>query len=379
MARGLLVVTVSVGLAAWPSAPVSGQAPAKVQWTEATPGYIFAFPRDHASHPAYRVEWWYYTGNLDAIAIDGRSYGYQLTFFRVGIDPGPTNPSAWAVRDLYMAHLAVTDLDGGRHLVAERLNRGGVGWAGAATETLDVWNEGWQVRLDRDGAAHRLQAHDDAQAFGLDLRVDPVKPLVMHGRDGFSQKGDEPGNASQYYSLTRLETTGHLVVDGQVIEVGGLSWMDHEFSTSFLEPAQQGWDWLSLQLEDQTDLMVYVLRRRDGSVDPHSSGTTVDRWGEATTLTADDYDLEPGRTWASPTSGAVYPVEWRIAVPSARLVLDVRAVVDEQELHTDESTGVTYWEGAVWATGTRAGESVQGRGYLEMTGYAGAPMSEALR
>ena len=377
---GLSVVAVSVVavLAVWLQQPLDGQEPPRVGWTQAQPGYPFAFPRDHASHPDYRVEWWYYTGNL--AASDGREYGYQLTFFRVGIDPAPDNPSAWAVRDLHMAHLAVTDIDGRRHMVAERLNRVGVGWAGAATDTLDVWNEGWRVNLEgTDDGAHLLHAHDETERFGLDLRVVPVKAPVMHGRGGFSQKGAEPGNASQYYSLTRLRTTGSLVVGGQTIEVDGLSWMDHEFSTSFLEPAQQGWDWFSLQLDGDTELMVYVLRRRDGSVDPHSGGTVVNREGSATALGAADYHLEPGRTWTSPTSGAVYPVEWQIEVPTAELILEVRAAIDGQELHTDESTGVTYWEGAVVATGTRHGEPVQGRGYLEMTGYAGPPMSEVLR
>lgn len=355
-----------------------GQEPSPGGWTQAEPGYVFEFPRDHASHPDYRVEWWYYTGNL--AATDGRAYGYQLTFFRVGIDPTPVNPSAWSVRDLYMAHLAVSDIDGDRHLVAERLNRGGVGWAGASTDTLDVWNEGWRVSfVDTGGGAHHLQAHDELAGFGLDLVVDPSKGPVRHGRDGFSQKGAEPGNASQYYSLTRLETTGQLRVDGEVISVEGVSWMDHEFSTSFLEPAQQGWDWFSLQLEDGTDLMIYTLRRRDGSTDPHSGGTIVDRQGTPVILAADQYRLGAGRTWTSPRSGAVYPVEWQMEVPGAGLVLQVRAAIDAQELHTEESTGVTYWEGAVVATGTRNGDPVEGRGYLEMTGYAGPPMSEVLR
>ena len=336
---------------------------------------MLQLPGDHASHPDYRIEWWYYTGNL--AAADGRRFGYQVTFFRVGVDARPANPSRWAVRDLHMAHLALTDVDGGRHLTAERLNRAGVGWAGAATDTLEVWNEEWRVGLE--GTTHRLQARENRDGFGVDLRLTPAKPAVAHGRDGFSQKGAQPGNASHYYSLTRLATRGRLFLDGEALDVEGLSWMDHEFGTSFLEPSQQGWDWFSLQLDDDTELMVYVLRQRDGSIDPHSAGTLVDAAGRATALDAGDFRLVPGRVWSSPASGAAYPVAWRVAVPGAGLELRVEAAVDSQELSTGESTGVTYWEGAVTATGTRGGRPVRGRGYLEMTGYAGPPMSEVLR
>ena len=240
-----------------------------------------------------------------------------------------------------------------------------------------MWNEGWRVSLE--GATHRLRAREAPAGFGIDLQLTPAKPAVAHGADGYSRKGAQPGNASHYYSLTRLETRGQVVVDGRAVEVEGLSWMDHEFGTSFLEPSQQGWDWFSLQFDDRTELMVYVLRRRDGSVDPHSAGTLVDAQGRTTGLDAREFRLVPGRMWSSPASGADYPVEWRIEVPAAGLMLTVRAAVDNQELRTGESTGVTYWEGVVTATGTRAGRPLQGRGYLEMTGYAGPPMSEVLR
>ena len=344
-------------------------------WRAATEDDTLVFPRDHASHPDYRIEWWYYTGNLEASS--GRRFGYQVTFFRVGIDREPVNPSRWAVRDLYMAHLAVTDVRAGRHVVAERLNRAGVGWAGARTDRLEVWNEGW--KLEQDGSSHVLTVMSDRDAFGVDLRLDAGKAPVMHGNNGFSQKGSQVGNASHYYSLTRMRTSGRLTLDGETIAVEGLSWMDHEFGTTFLEPTQQGWDWLSLQFDDGTDLMVYLLRQQDGVRDPHSSGTLVDSQGGTVVLGVDDYQLVPGRTWSSPTSGAHYPVEWHLEIPSVALELEVRAAVDAQELHTERSTGVTYWEGAVDAVGTRDGQPVRGRGYLELTGYAGVPMSEVLR
>ena len=366
---GLAVTLLGVGGLA------ATQEVSRQSWRAAAEDYTLVFPRDHASHPEYRIEWWYYTGNLEA--SDGRRFGYQVTFFRVGIDQEPVNPSRWAVRDLHMAHLAVTDVSAGRHFVAERLNRAGVGWAGARTDRLEVWNEGWT--LEQDGSSHVLTVMSDRDEFGVDIRLEANQVPVLHGANGFSQKGSQVGNASHYYSLTRMRTTGRLVSDRETIEVEGSSWMDHEFGTTFLEPTQQGWDWLSLQLDDGTDLMVYLLRQQDGSRDTHSSGTLVDSQGDIVALGVDDYRLIPGRTWSSPTSGARYPVEWRLEIPSVALELEIRAAVDAQELHTEQSTGVTYWEGAVDVVGTRTGHPVRGRGYLELTGYAGVPMSEVLR
>ena len=342
-------------------------------WRQAGSGHVWRFPRDHGSHPEYRIEWWYYTGNL---ASDrGRRFGYQVTFFRVGVDPAPENPSRWAVRDLYMAHLAVTDLGTGRHLFAERLDRGGLGWAGARTDTLDVWNGDWRASLD--GGGHRLDVVDGS--FGVELRLAPGKGPTLHGEDGLSRKGPSAGNASQYYSMTRMPTTGRVRLDGEWVDVVGASWMDHEFGTTFLEPGQVGWDWFSLQLDDGADLMVFQLRRADGRPDRHSAGTWVDAAGLASPLDRDDVRLVPGRRWTSPASGARYPVEWRVELPGRRATLDIAAALDAQELDTAASTGVTYWEGAVTVTGRVGGRPVRGRGYLEMTGYSGRPMSEVFR
>ena len=342
-------------------------------WRLAAPGYVLQFPRDHGSHPEYRIEWWYYTGNLEA--ADGRRFGYQVTFFRIGVDPAPTNPSRWAVRDLHMAHLAVTDISTTQHMTAERFDRGGAGWAGARERTLDVWNGDWRAELD--GEAHRLRAADGS--FGVDLRLEAGKPPTLHGHEGLSRKGAEPGNASHYYSMTRMPTTGQLRLDGELIDVTGASWMDHEFGTTFLEPGQVGWDWFSLQLDDGTDLMIYEFRRGDGEPDDFSSGTWVGANGAVTRLDRDQFMLVPGRRWSSPTSGAAYPVEWRVDVPSRQAELTVEALVDAQELDTANSTGVTYWEGAVTVRGRIGEREIQGRGYLEMTGYVGRPMSEVFR
>ena len=341
-------------------------------WRQAVLGHTMAFPQDHGSHPDYRIEWWYYTGNL--AAPGGARYGYQVTFFRIGVDPSPENPSAWAVRDLFMAHLAVSDVDGERQWVAERLDRGGVGWAGAREGTLEVWNGDWRAELV--GERHRLTAFD--QDFGLELALDPGKPPVLHGEGGLSQKGETPGNASYYYSLTRMPTTGRLTIDGTEVEVAGTSWMDHEFGTSFLEPGQVGWDWFSLQLDDGSEVMLFQLRRNDGG-SPRLAGTWVMPDGTTRAIQPDDIRLRPGRQWESPTSGAAYPVEWTITLDGPRAQLDVVSALDAQELHTDESTGVTYWEGAVDVSGTVDGNVAVGRGYLEMTGYVGRPMSEFFR
>jgi predicted secreted hydrolase len=336
-------------------------------WREAEPGYHFSFPRDHAAHPEYRIEWWYYTGNLQT--ADGRRFGYQVTFFRTGVAREPENPSRWAVRDLYMAHFALSDIENDRFHSFERLSRAGVGWAGAETEHYRVWNDTWEARLDDE--THILSAEDgDCQ---LTLSLMPEKPPVIHGERGVSQKGAAAGNASHYYSLTRLRTVGTLTVDGQAFEVTGLSWMDHEFGTSFLEQEQVGWDWFSIQLEDGRDLMIFQIRQADGAMDLHSSGTLVDKNGRLVPLRFGEFSLTPSQPWKS-TSGAAYPTTWTMTVPSHDLRLRVTATFPEQELQTNASTGVAYWEGSVVVTEEDKTKGVSGRGYLEMTGYTGRSM-----
>ncbi len=336
-------------------------------WREASAGYRFVFPRDHASHPAFKIEWWYYTGNVRT--AEGRRFGYQVTFFRVGVDPAPANPSRWAVGDLFMAHLAVSDPEGRRYRFDERLSRAGPGLSGAAADRYHVWNDDWSASLDAEGR-HVIAASSDTArgSAGVSLVLQEGKPPAINGIDGISQKGAQAGNASHYYSLTRMPTRGTLTIDGERFEVSGESWMDHEFGTSFLEPEQQGWDWLSLQLDDGRELMLYQLRRSDGTRDPRSSGTLVDVRGRATTLSARDFSLKPaGATFRGP-SGATYPLAWDITVPGASLALRATTPLPDQELVT-EGAGIAYWEGLVDVAGTAAGQPVSGRGYLEMTGY----------
>lgn len=367
------VVTRLAGVAAWILLG-AGLAAQSVGWRQAAPGYRFEFPRDHASHPDFKVEWWYYTGNV--AAADGRRFGYQVTFFRIGVEPAPVNPSRWAVRDLFMAHLAITDIGRRRFQFAERLNRAGPGWAGADLARYRVWNEDWEAGLDPDGA-HRLRAAGGD--IGIDLRLQEGKPPVDQGIDGVSRKGREAGNAAHYYSLTRMPTAGSLLVGGERIEVQGTSWMDHEFGRSFLETGQDGWNWFALQLDDGTDVMVYEFVRSDGRRDIHSAGSHVDARGRPRPLGVDEFSIEPGERWQSARSGGSYPIAWRVRVPGEGLDLDVRAAIADQELVTERSGGVTYWEGAVIVEGRRGGSPIRGRGYVEMTGYAGAPLTQLLQ
>lgn len=335
-------------------------------WRDATAGYRFAFPRDHASHPEYAIEWWYYTGNV--ATASGRRFGYQVTFFRVGIDAAPVNPSRWAVRDIYMAHLAVSDPGGARYRFDERLSRGGPGLSGAATDRYRVWNDDWTAGRD-DSGRHVLTAQ--SREAGISLVLDEGKAPAINGIDGISQKGAKPGNASHYYSLTRMPTRGTLTIDGERFEVTGESWMDHEFGTSFLEPEQQGWDWLSTQLDGNRELMLYQLRRADGSRDPRSSGTIVEPDGRTRHLAANEFSLTPGRATFAAPSGASYPIAWDVAIPGEGLVLSVVTPLPNQELRT-LGAGIAYWEGMVSVSGQVRGRPVTGRGYLEMTGHKGS-------
>ncbi|HWP58374.1 MAG TPA: lipocalin-like domain-containing protein [Candidatus Acidoferrales bacterium] len=331
------------------------------------PGRKIAFPRDHFSHPDFKTEWWYYTGHLQA--ENGEAYGYQVTFFRYGLrDRQPRdaeNPPLFT--DLYLAHFALSDKRRKSFRFYERANRGYGGKAGAETDRYLVWNEDWKV--EGKGDAHWIRAgHPDTR---LTLELRPLKPPVLHGRTGFSQKGEGEGNASYYYSLTRLATSGELAIGGKRLKVRGVSWMDHEFSSNQLAENQVGWDWFSLQLDDQTEVMLYQLRRSDGAVDPYSSGTIVAQNGSSRHLTHGDFRVEALERWKSPKSGAVYPMKWKVTIPSESIEMTVTPFFPAQELETRKSTQVTYWEGAASVTGRRGQTALSGLAYVEMTGYAG--------
>ena len=274
------------------------------------------------------------------------------------------------MRDIYLAHLALSDLDRGRFYHTERINRAGPGLAGVSESSSKVWNGNWQVQ--GIGDTQHLQAIADD--FSLQLQMTSGKPPVIQGKDGVSQKSAGLGHASHYISFTRLRTNGALALNGKEYQVDGVSWMDHEFFSHEIDPDQAGWDWLSLQLDDNTELMLYRFRHRDGTVDPYSSGTYVDAAGNSRFLATTDFTIQPrGENYTSPVTHANYPTQWQVAVPSLKLELDIHTPLPSQELVSQVSKRLTYWEGAIVIRGTRDGAPASGVGYLEMTGYSGAP------
>ena len=331
-----------------------------------------AFPADHGPHDDFQTEWWYYTGNLTAKT--GEHFGYQLTFFRRALTPPdqrPVRDSAWAADQVYMAHLALTDVSDGKHYSFEKLARGAAGLAGAEVEPFRVWLEDWSVAGPSAGQTRlRATAKDPTSGrnLSLDLNLADLKGPILQGDRGYSRKGPEPGNASYYVSLPRIATEGTVTVGGKAFTVDGLSWMDHEWSTSALGAEQTGWDWFSIQLDDNTELMLFQLRRADGTADAFSSGTLIAADGSTRQLGLGDFSIEVTDRWRSPRTGGEYPAGWRVTVPSADLLLSISPWLADQEMDVLQK----YWEGAVKVEGTRNGQPVAGNGYVELTGYAGS-------
>jgi len=322
------------------------------------------FPADHGPHPDYRTEWWYYTGNL--VSEGGEHFGYQLTVFRQALAPPASRAereSAWAADQVYMGHFALTDVARGRYHAFERFARGAAGLAGAQAAPYHVWLEDWRAEEVEPGVV-RLQAAEEGLA--LDLALTDRKGPIPQGDRGYSPKG--PGNASYYYSLTRLETSGVVKVGETGYQVSGLSWMDHEWSTSSLADDQVGWDWFSIQLDDGGELMVAQLRKEDGGIDPFSAGIFIAPDGGTRHLGRDQFEIRVDDTWRSPHTGASYPARWTVTVPPLDLALEIEPHLADQELNVSYA----YWEGAVRVEGERAGQAVRGVGYVEMTGYAGS-------
>lgn len=325
----------------------------------------FTFPADHGPHPAFKAEWWYVTGNLRATDGTDRRFGVQFTVFRSALAPDSATgrrASGWATRQLYMSHVALGDVAAGRFYSDEQFARGAAGLAGASADpvTATLGSARLAAAGDASGAVP-LQIEGEAEGAAFDLTARPLKPIVLQGDRGLSQKGVGAGNASYYYAQTRMATTGTIALpDGETVPVEGLTWLDREWSTSALGPGQVGWDWFALHLDDGRDLMLYQLRQQDGSKDPLSEGSLVGPDGDKTRLDAGDFVLEPLETWESPRGGA-YPVRWRVRVPGAGVDAVVSAAMEDQELDAT----IRYWEGAVDVTGSDSGV-----GFLEMTGYA---------
>ena len=310
-------------------------------------------------HPGFATEWWYLTGNVQT--AHGRRFGYQFTLFRVGLRPGePAQDSAWRSKQIYMGHLAISDIAGGRHYSAERLARAAAGLAGARITPFAVWLGPWSMRAGTELFPLTLSAQDGDIGLSLELQAGN-KPLVLQGELGLSRKSAAPGNASYYYSFTRLPTRGELRIGDTVYSVLGNSWMDREWSSSALDTDQAGWDWFALQLEDGRDFMYYQLRNKQGGMHAFSRGSLVGKDGSVRTLLPDQVRLTALRYWQA-ADGTRYPVGWRLQAPDLQLDLEVQALLDDQQM--DHS--VRYWEGAVDVSGSH-----DGRGYLELSGYAG--------
>ena len=343
-------------------------------WRGAAPGYPWSFPRDHWAHPAFRTEWWYFTGSLEDSKNPARRYGYQFTLFRVGLLPeAPPVDSRWTARQLLMGHAAVGDFQSGRHTFSDLLYReipllAGFGvypdpllaWSRAPAGTEGRWELQW------NGEAFDFRMRDDERGIAFDLATHPLKPLVFQGPGGYSMKGKPDSAASLYYSLTRLKTSGVLTLEGRTLTVTGESWMDKEFGTSQLQPQQVGWDWFGLRLADGRDLMLYVLRRKDGAAD-FRKGTLISPRGDATYLTGEQWSVRPTASWKSSATGAVYPARWELEIPTAGLRLTIVPRAQDQENVGRRSAALHYWEGAVSLLGPE-GEP-RGEGTVELTGY----------
>ena len=329
-------------------------------------GRVLFFPHDHGKHSDFQTEWWYFTGNLDSA---DRKWGFQLTFFRRGlVEERPNLNSSWAVRDLYPAHFALTDITNRRFFHTELLSREGPGLANGAADDLRVHVRDWIA--ERRGQVIHIKSQKDG--YALELRLIPEKDKVLHGQSGYSRKGDAAEQASHYYSFTRLNAEGTLTFAGEAHKVSGQAWMDHEFGSGIVLEEQAGWDWFCLQLDDGTEVMVFHLRMKDGTFE-RPFGTYVPAEGPPIDLAGKPIKIVATGTWTSPHTKAVYPSGWKIEIPEKKISVEISPFIDDQEiLATGRSTQIVYWEGAVEVKGHREGKPVRGRGYAELTGYAHA-------
>ncbi len=376
----LMPVLGCAALAGWalPDSPTPSTAD---PWLPAEPGYLWEFPRDHASHPEYKTEWWYVTGHLfpeDSTQPDAEALAFQMTFFRVGLVPGnqPLPESGWGARDLLMAHVSLAHPAENSHRFSEVLRRATplLGGFGGPADTTLAWCQApagtaGQWKMVRSGDGFRLQAADDRLGFGYDLTCTPIRPPVFHGEDGFSPKSSDGTVGSLYFSFTRMSVRGVVTYGNREIRVRGQSWLDREIFSSSLAPDQTGWDWVSLQLDDGRDLMLYRLRGRTPGAG-FALGTLVRNDGTTRNLPADEWSLKPLDRWSSPETGSNYPVRWRLKIPAEDIDLELKAVMPNQE-NLSARSGIHYWEGAVTAhpAGPNRARDIKGRGFVELTGY----------
>jgi predicted secreted hydrolase len=374
--RGAWVLLLAVALLAWqiaarhapPAEPSSSRADNAIAalstehndsgFAHAEQPRRFEFPRDHAAHPEFRSEWWYFTGHLrDA---NERPFGFQLTLFRFELAADKqTSPSVWRTPTVLLGHFALSDIATEKFHAFERMSRALPATAGTSQNPAAVWLDDWRVELDAHG---HWQLHATQQGVSLTLTLDAASAVVLQGEAGLSRKSAAAGNASYYYSLPKLNAEGELILADGSHQVRGEAWLDREWSTSALSREQAGWDWFALQLADGGSLMFYRLRQRNGGTDNYSTGTYVDAQGRQHPLTANDVQIKTLAQWRSPHSARSYPQGWRLEVPSAQLRLELTPRLADQEWRGR----FQYWEGAV--TVTRDGRPA-GLGYVELTGY----------
>jgi len=348
--------------------------PAKPSFQLALPGYKFSFPKDHGAHPNYQTEWWYYTGHLQA--QDGSRFGYELTFFRYALtDKIPPGRSKWAVRDVDFAHFAITDQTHQKYFFCDRMERANMGLAGTQTGKVlllpRIWIDNWQLQFQgKNGNTQHIQASGISQndanqtLMKINLSQRALTPPIINGANGVSQKGPEPGQASHYYSMPRLATSGTLQLGNQQYKVTGESWLDREFSSRGLAKNQTGWDWFAIQLNDGRNLMLYQIRQKDNTVDPHSAGTLSNGNTKSIHLMQKDFRIKVLDWWTSPHTKARYPAKWKVEIPQYHLSLEITPTVADQEMRPRHESAI-YWEGSCDVAGTAAGKA-----YVEMTGYS---------
>ncbi len=323
----------------------------------------FIFPRDLGAHPQFQTEWWYYTGNL--FDQDGRQFGYQLTFFRRALrsDPLIGRTSNWATNQVYLAHFTLTDVLQKQHYQKETIARGALGLAGVeSSPNFQVNLFDWTIR-QTDQSQYELKAA--GEDYSIQLLLQDEKGIILNGDEGLSQKGAQIGNASYYFSQTRLWSTGTVTIKGLEYPVTGYSWMDHEFGSSALGSSQIGWDWFSLQMDNNRELMIFQIREEDGSISSTSGGTLIAEDGSSTILNLLDFKIQVLQNWET-DDGFLYPNKWRVVSKTQDFDLLVTPVMDDQENHFF----FRYWEGAVRIEGIFQGQNVAGYGYVELTGYA---------
>ena len=372
----LLVLSAGIIFTLWPQPKVTATGKATVEWlesedTENSFSRVYGpqemtFPKDLGSHEDYQTEWWYYTGNLETPS--GRPFGFQLTIFRRGLTPAmetiaSDSSSNWRSNQVYFAHFTISDVENQSFYVKERFSRGAAKLAGANASPYRVWLEDWSAT---ELAPQKVQLVAKTEDVALNLMLQETLPPILQGDRGYFVKGSESGNASLYYSIVQQQTKGTITVHNETFAVTGLTWKDHEYGTRSLSPRTIGWNWFSLQFEGGTALMLYVLRREDGSIDPKSNGTFVSADGSLQHLTYQDWQLQVLDTWKSPTSQGEYPSKWQLSIPKLGLNLKGKPLIANQELNLS----TVYWEGAVEFQGSQDENPVIAKGYVEMTGYA---------